>query len=78
MASESKLCHWDGGLGKVWTSDEPEPGELPSRKITVDLRATGRDLRFSVTIIRLFFAAGFFNVGLCGISRVHIGATGNE
>jgi len=31
-------------LGKVWQSDEPEPGELPVEQSPFDLRVTGRGL----------------------------------
>ena len=55
------LCHWDECLGKVWESDDSEPGELPICQSPFDPRAMGRGLSAHEI---LYFYPGVCNVGI--------------
>ena len=64
MRSKPILYHWDECLGKVWASDDPEPGELPICQSPFDPRAMGRGLSaheiLYCTYIPAYATSGFF------------------
>ena len=61
-------------LGKVWTSDDLEPGELPVCQSPFYLRAIGRGLKYVHVVWYFFpaFCAGIFYTtrGVFSISRL--------